>query len=58
MPKWKLLFLVQISRKDIAEMIVWHEYTLSCVEHQGFKKVLSSLSLMWKHVSRNTIRKK
>lgn len=52
------IFGPNISRKDIAEMIVWHEYTLSCVEHQGFKKVLSSLSLMWKHVSRNTIRKK
>lgn len=52
------IFGPNISRKDIAEMIVWHAYTLSCVEHQGFKKVLASLSLMWKHVSRNTIRKK
>ncbi|KAH9716179.1 BED-type domain-containing protein [Citrus sinensis] len=45
-----------VTRGLIACMIIMHEYSLSCVEHEWFRKVLSSLNPMWKNVSRNTIK--
>lgn len=45
-----------VTRGLIARMIIMHEYPLSCVEHEWFRKVLSSLNPMWKNVSRNTIK--
>ena len=45
-----------VTRGLIARMIIMHEYPLSCVEHEWFRKVLSSLNPMWKNISRNTIK--
>lgn len=41
----------------MARAVVMHEYSLSMVEHQGLRDVMSSLNQLWKPVSRNTIKK-
>ena len=35
-----------VTRGLIARMIIMHEYPLSCVEHEWFRKVLSYLNPM------------
>ncbi|KAL8472439.1 hypothetical protein ACS0TY_029594 [Phlomoides rotata] len=49
-------FNEEIVRKDLASMIVLHEYLLSMVEHFGFRRFLSSLQPLFKVVSRNTVK--
>ncbi|KAL8548072.1 hypothetical protein ACS0TY_007403 [Phlomoides rotata] len=49
-------FNEEIVRKELASMIVLHEYPLSMVEHFGFRRFLSSLQLLFKVVSRNTVK--
>ncbi|KAL8503028.1 hypothetical protein ACS0TY_021954 [Phlomoides rotata] len=49
-------FNEEIVRKDLASMIVLHEYPLKMVEHFGFRKFLSSLQPLFKVVSRNTVK--
>ncbi|KAL8493455.1 hypothetical protein ACS0TY_024606 [Phlomoides rotata] len=49
-------FNEEIVRKDLASMIVLHEYPLSMVEHFGFRRFLSSLQPLFKVVSRNTVK--
>ncbi|KAL8541599.1 hypothetical protein ACS0TY_002751 [Phlomoides rotata] len=49
-------FNEEIVRKDLASMIVLHEYSLSMVEHFGFHRFLSSLQPLFKVVSRNTVK--
>ena len=44
------------ARRDLAKMIILHEYSLSMVEHIGFKQFCLSLQPMFKMVSRNTIK--
>ncbi|KAJ0981634.1 hypothetical protein J5N97_009889 [Dioscorea zingiberensis] len=44
------------SRKDLASMIIMHEYPISMVEHYGFKKYSTNLQPLFKIPSRNTIR--
>lgn len=43
-------------RKNLAEMIIVHEYPLSMVEHHGFRKFVGGLHPLFKVPSRNTIK--
>ncbi|KAL8487801.1 hypothetical protein ACS0TY_024210 [Phlomoides rotata] len=49
-------FNEEIVRKDLASIIVLHEYPLSIVEHFGFRRFLSSLQPLFKVVSRNIVK--
>ena len=44
------------SQRELANMIILHEYPLSMVEHIGFRRFLSSVQPLFKVVSRNTIK--
>ncbi|KAJ4702657.1 Zinc finger BED domain-containing protein [Melia azedarach] len=44
------------TREMIAKLIIVHEYPLSCVDHEYFKKMIESLNPMFNCVSRNTIK--
>ncbi|KAI3496146.1 hypothetical protein L1887_38499 [Cichorium endivia] len=44
------------SRKDLAEMIIVHEYPLAIVDHHGFRKFVSGLQPFFKVPCRNTIK--
>jgi len=44
------------SRKDLAEMIVLHEYPLSMVDHLGFRRFVSGLNADFEMISRRTLR--
>jgi hypothetical protein len=46
-----------VARKELALMIIVHEYPLSMVDHVGFRKFCAALQPAFKVVSRNTIRK-
>ncbi|KAM3224402.1 hypothetical protein ACQJBY_057657 [Aegilops geniculata] len=46
-----------LARKELASMIVVHEYPLSIVDHAGFRRFVSALQPLFKMVTRNTIRK-
>ena len=43
------------ARKELASMIVLHEYPLSMVDHAGFRRFVSALQPLFKMVTRNTI---
>ncbi|XP_077249073.1 zinc finger BED domain-containing protein RICESLEEPER 1-like [Tasmannia lanceolata] len=45
------------GRKDLATMIILHEYPLSMVDHYGFRRFCNSIQPLFKVVSRNTIKK-
>uniref|UniRef100_A0A803LFS5 BED-type domain-containing protein n=1 Tax=Chenopodium quinoa TaxID=63459 RepID=A0A803LFS5_CHEQI len=45
------------GRRDLAEMIILHEYPISMVEHMGFRKYSKTLQPGFKVSSRNTTRK-
>lgn len=47
----------EVSRNDLANMIIMHEYPLSIVEHVGFRKFCSGLQPLFKMVARNTVKK-
>ncbi|KAL8481096.1 hypothetical protein ACS0TY_027581 [Phlomoides rotata] len=49
-------FNEEIVRKDLAYMIVLHEYPLSMVKHFGFHRFLGSLQPLFKMVSRNIVK--
>ncbi|XP_076905372.1 zinc finger BED domain-containing protein RICESLEEPER 2-like [Bidens hawaiensis] len=44
------------SRRDLAEMIIVHEYPLTTVDHHGFRKFVQGLQPLFKVPSRNTIK--
>ena len=46
----------EIARKELAAMIVLHEYPLSMVDHAGFRRFVSALQPLFKMMTRNTIR--
>ncbi|KAH6800327.1 hypothetical protein C2S52_000791 [Perilla frutescens var. hirtella] len=48
--------LVEKSRKDLASMIIVHEYPLSMVEHLGFRAFSEGLQSLFKVPCRNTIK--
>jgi hypothetical protein len=53
----KYVFDQQVARKELALMICIHEYPLAMVDHVGFRRFYSALQPLFKHVSRNTIKK-
>ena len=53
----KYVFDQNVVRKELALMIIVHEYPLSMVDHIGFRKFCAALQSAFKLVSRNTIRK-
>jgi hypothetical protein len=46
----------EIARKELASMMVLHEYPLCMVDHRGFRRFVSALQPSFKMVTRNTIR--
>lgn len=53
----KIDFDQEVARKQLALMIIIHEYPLSIVEHPGFRKFCAAMNPMFVAVSRNTIMK-
>jgi len=51
------VFDQDVARKELALMIIVHEYPLSMVDHVGFQKFCAALQPAFKVMSRNTIRK-
>jgi hypothetical protein len=49
-------FNQNVSRNELAKMIVLHEYPIKMVNHIGFRNFLHSLQPMFKIASRNTMR--
>lgn len=45
-----------VARRELAAMIILHEYPLSIVDHIGFRRFVSALQPLFKMVTRNTIR--
>ena len=50
-------FNSEISRKELATMILMHEHPLSMVDHLYFKILCNSLQSLFKVPSRNTTKK-
>ena len=46
-----------VSRNELARMIILHEYPLSIVDHIGFRKYSNSLQPLFRMVSSNRIKK-
>ncbi|XP_068653616.1 zinc finger BED domain-containing protein RICESLEEPER 1-like isoform X1 [Aristolochia californica] len=46
----------EVSRLDLARMIILHEYPFSLVHHVGFKTFLENLQPYFKIMSRNTVK--
>lgn len=46
----------EVSKRELAIMIILHEYPLSVVEHFGFRRFVASLQPLFKMVCRNTIK--
>jgi hypothetical protein len=46
----------EVARRELAAMIVLHEYPLSMVDHVGFRRFVSALQPLFHMVTRNTIR--
>jgi len=53
----KYVFDQDVARKELALMIIVHEFTLSMEDYVGFRKFCAALQPAFKVVSRNTIRK-
>jgi hypothetical protein len=49
-------FNPEVARRELATMIVLHEYPLSMVDHVGFRRFVSALQPLFHMVTRNTIR--
>ena len=43
-------------RNKLARMVILHEYPLSMVDHIGFREFVTDLQLMFKLVTRNTLK--
>ena len=50
-------FNQDFARRQLACMIIMHEYPLSIVEHVGFRRFSQALQPLFHMVSRNTIKK-
>ena len=46
----------EVARKELAAMIILHEYPLSMIDHAGFQRFASALQPLFKMGTRNTIR--
>lgn len=49
-------FYQETSKKNLANIIIIHEYLLCMVEHWAFKRFIRSLIPMFKHITRNTLK--
>uniref|UniRef100_A0A803MZP9 BED-type domain-containing protein n=1 Tax=Chenopodium quinoa TaxID=63459 RepID=A0A803MZP9_CHEQI len=49
-------FSQEVSRRELANMVIMHEYPLSIVDHIGFRRFVTSLNAHFKIISRNTLR--
>ncbi|XP_048492508.1 zinc finger BED domain-containing protein RICESLEEPER 4-like [Beta vulgaris subsp. vulgaris] len=49
-------FSQEVSRKELVNMVVMHEYPLVIVDHTGFKRYSHSLNPSFKMISRNTLK--
>ncbi|KAG5565319.1 hypothetical protein RHGRI_001273 [Rhododendron griersonianum] len=47
----------EVARKQLAYMIIMHEYPLSMVEHVGFRRFCHALQLVFHVISRNTMKR-
>ncbi|TXG63502.1 hypothetical protein EZV62_010496 [Acer yangbiense] len=45
-----------IARRELANMVILHEYPLSIVDHSGFQRFLCSVQPMFKIPTRNTLK--
>nr|KAJ0202220.1 hypothetical protein LSAT_V11C600333530 [Lactuca sativa] len=52
----KYSFDAEVSRDELAKMIIIHDYPLSIVEHYGFRKYTKSLQPLFKVPCRNTVK--
>jgi hypothetical protein len=50
------MFDQDVARKELATMIILHEYPLSMVDHVGFRRFISALQPLFNMGTRNTIR--
>jgi hypothetical protein len=50
-------FVQDAGRRDLAMMIILHEYPLSMVDHYGFRKYSNTLQPLFKMITRNTVKK-
>lgn len=46
----------EVARRELAAMIILHEYPLSIVDHTGFRRFVTALQPLFKIGTRNTIR--
>ena len=46
----------EVARKELAAMIILHEYPLYMVDHTSFRRFVTALQPLFKLVTRNTIR--
>jgi hypothetical protein len=51
------MFDQEVARKALYSKIILHEYSLSTVDHHGFRKFVSALQPLFKMATRNTIRR-
>lgn len=47
----------EVSRRDLVNMVIAHEYPLAIVEHKFFRKFISGICPSFKLISRNTLHK-
>lgn len=49
-------FNQEVSRKELASMVIMHEYPLAIVDHIGFRRFVNSLNPSFKIITRPTLR--
>lgn len=49
-------FNQEVSRRELSNMVILHEYPLSIVDHIGFRRFVTSLNAHFKIISRITLR--
>ena len=47
----------ELSKRDLARMVILHEYPFALVDHAGFREFVRNLQPLFKMVSRTTIKK-
>ncbi|PNT77116.1 hypothetical protein BRADI_1g57985v3 [Brachypodium distachyon] len=50
------IFYQEVSREELGNMLVLHDYPLSIVDHAGFRRFVAALQPLFKLHTRNTIR--
>ncbi|KAH7661090.1 Ribonuclease H-like protein, partial [Dioscorea alata] len=47
----------EVARKELASMIILHEYPLTMVEHFGFRKFVGAIQPLFKNISQGTVKR-